>query len=190
MSRELEVHTMFVRDLGQIEAPPPDEWLPRQAHRGTPTLARALVVGPAVVAIVVATVLAIAVLRSPDGGPPVAASGAPTPSATPTAVNSGTPQGAPTPRGYVLPSECSYVGDPELRGSATVWRVRCPQGLLTTALGPSLRSQGWESCSAAEGSFFYRKAGDPNVVILRNFVNRSDATGELEQHPATQSCGP
>ena len=97
----------------------------------------------------------------------------------------------PTPRGYILPTSCSYVGaSDKLSSGETVWRVLCPQGTLTAALTPSLNSQGWQSCGSSQGTFFFLKAGGTDRIDLRNYVNRSDASGELEQDPGITSCGP
>jgi hypothetical protein len=92
------------------------------------------------------------------------------------------------PAGYQLPSECAYVGEAERREATTFWLVKCPVGLLSRALAPSLAAQGWESCDAAGGVNYYRK-GDL-LILITNFVDRSDATGELGEKTRTGSCGP
>jgi hypothetical protein len=93
------------------------------------------------------------------------------------------------PRGYQPPSDCAYVGGPEVRpADATYWLLKCPSGLLSVALTPSLTAQGWENCGAAAGTTYWRKTD--LLIAIRNFVNRADATGELGQKQRTGSCGP
>ena len=107
----------------------------------------------------------------------------PTRTSTPTLTGS-----AVRPVGYALPSECAYVGEAERRDETTFWLVKCPVGLLSRALAPSLAAQGWESCDTAAGTTYYRK-GD-QLLLITNFVNRSDATGELGEKTRTGACGP
>jgi len=80
------------------------------------------------------------------------------PSTTPTPTPSATPTGpAVRPVGYDLPPDCAYVGEAERRDATTYWLVKCPVGLLSRALAPSLAAQGWDNCGSAAGTTYYRK---------------------------------
>lgn len=190
--RELEAHDAFARELGLIEGSLPEAWFPC-ANRRTAQAFHALVRVLALAILLVALVGTLAVIREPSSSL-VATSSSPSPSVRPSVSHgpsaTAAPAAPPTPRGYVLPTNCSYVGGPEIRTSATIWRVLCPQSTLTVALDSSLRAQGWQACGSAGGSFFYRNPSEPDVLVLRNYVNRSDATGELERHAASGPCGP
>ncbi len=119
-----------------------------------------------------------AVLPSPT---PTAVSAVPSISRSPTDPGPPpTPSGQPA--GYSLPSECQYVF-----GATTpqAWLVTCPQGLPSRYLAPSLSQQGWTACPTAQKS--WRK--DQLVIVITDFVNRSDATGQIEEKAlATASC--
>lgn len=86
------------------------------------------------------------------------------------------------PIGYGLPRECIY------RLGATApqtWLLTCPQGLTSNYLAPSLAQQGWTSCASSPKA--WRK--DQLAIVITDFVNRSDATGQMEQKPLTAiSC--
>jgi hypothetical protein len=99
-----------------------------------------------------------------------------------------TAQPGTQPSGYQLAAECGYVGGPRSHGGATFWLVKCPSGLLSTALTPSLTVQGWENCGAAAGTTYWRNAD--LLILVTNFVNRADASGELGQKHRIAACGP
>jgi hypothetical protein len=86
------------------------------------------------------------------------------------------------PIGYGLPRECRY----ELGATAPqTWLLTCPQGLTSNYLAPSLAQQGWTSCASSPKS--WRK--DQLAIVITDFVNRSDATGQMEQKPLSAiSC--
>lgn len=152
-------------------------------------------------AVVLALLVAVALLRDGRGAadlPPIASPMSPTTTPAPSttavsptssvAVPTPTSSSGPQPIGYQLPSICTYVGPSQVRDATTYWLVRCPSGLLTSALAPSLAAQGWESCGFASGTAYHRKA--QLVILVTNFVNRSDATGELGQRSSGAGCGP
>lgn len=79
------------------------------------------------------------------------------------------------------------MGEAEHRDDTTHWLVKCPVGLVSRALAASLAAQGWENCDTAGGITSYRK-GD-QLIAITDFVNRSDATGELGEKTRTVPCG-
>lgn len=81
------------------------------------------------------------------------------------------------PQGFALPQECRNFDNGTVDGSATTWRVSCPQGLLSTYLRPSLEAQGWSSCSTK----VWQKAG--LQIAITDAVNVSGFTGWLDQRP-------
>lgn len=134
--------------------------------------------------------LALVVAVSAACAGPAASLPSPAPSATPIAtVASTTPARSPAtgsavamPIGYTLPGECRYV-----QGAAApeTWLLTCPQGLPSNYLAPSLAEQGWTACAGAPKS--WRK--DQLAIVITDFVNRSDASGQIEQRPVgTISC--
>ena len=46
------------------------------------------------------------------------------------------------PQSYVLPPECQYADGGKTDGSATTWQIKCPTGLPSNYLRPSLTAQG------------------------------------------------
>ncbi len=148
-------------------------------------LTAGLIAVAAVVLIGGSTLLPRAVASSPTplGSPTASATVTPSPIAT----RSPTPGPAVRPVGYELPSECTYLGEAERRDSTNYWLIKCPVGLLTRALGPSLAAQSWENCDTAGGITHYRKGNQ--LIVITNFVNRSDATGELGERIRTGACG-
>lgn len=123
--------------------------------------------------------------------PPVTASptlsmpaATPTPSTSPAVTTAtATIAVARKPEGYVLPSECSYVSDGSTEGASTKWLIRCPVGLPSNYLRPSLTQQGWVSCSAAPKSWIRAQL----LIVITDFVNRTDASGEIEQKAASSA---
>ena len=128
---------------------------------------------------------------------PITTSSSPTPAAatpaataavastTPSATGGGAPRGpvARRPQGYVLPTECQYVDDGTTQGTATAWKISCPQGLPSTYLAPSLAAQSWVSC----GPKMWSKS--PLQIAVFDAVNVSGFTGWLDQRPLSAgSC--
>ncbi len=85
------------------------------------------------------------------------------------------------PQGYVLPGECQYVDNGTVDGSATTWKISCPQGLPSNYLRPSLEAQGWISCSAK----VWRK--DALQIAITDAVNVSGFSGWLDQRSLSGS---
>ena len=95
------------------------------------------------------------------------------------------PPPRPAPFGYTLRSDCRYVGAAGGGTTPTSWLVSCPQGLLSNYLAASLADQGWIACASTPKS--WRR--DRLAIVITDFVNRSDATGQIEQRPvSTMSC--
>ena len=128
---------------------------------------------------------------------PITTSSSPTPAAatpaataavastTPSATGGGAPRGpvARRPQGYVLPTECQYVDDGTTHGTATAWKISCPQGLPSAYLAPSLAAQSWVSC----GPKMWSKS--PLQIAVFDAVNVSGFTGWLDQRPLSAgSC--
>lgn len=85
------------------------------------------------------------------------------------------------PQGYVLPIECRYIDSGTVDGSATTWKVSCPQGLPSNFLRPSLSAQGWISCAS--------KAWQKEAlqIAITDAVNVSGFSGWLDQRPLAGS---
>ena len=81
------------------------------------------------------------------------------------------------PQGFALPLECKNVDNGTAEGSATIWKVSCPQGLLSNSLRPSLEAQGWSSC----GNKVWQKTSFQ--IAVTDAVNVSGFTGWLDQRP-------
>jgi hypothetical protein len=108
------------------------------------------------------------------------------PTATATASRTVTPATLPpglrTPQGYLLPAECQYIDSGTINGSATTWKISCPQGLPSNYLRPSLTAQSWVSC----GTNVWQKSGLQTSVI--DAVNVSGFTGWLDQRPISRAA--
>jgi len=86
-------------------------------------------------------------------------------------------------QGYVFPAECQYVDGGTTQGTATAWKISCPQGLPSTYLAPSLAAQSWVSC----GPKMWSKS--PLQIAVFDAVNVSGFTGWLDQRPLSAgSC--
>ena len=95
-----------------------------------------------------------------------------------------TPPPSITPRlpaGYDLPSECRYYDYAITTGSATAWKIFCPQGLPSNYLRPSLAAQGWVSC----GTKLWQKA-DMQLAV-GDTVNTLEYNAILDQRPLASS---
>jgi hypothetical protein len=77
----------------------------------------------------------------------------------------------------VLPTECRYDDGGTVDGSATTWKISCPQGLPSNYLAPSVAAQGWVSC----GTKVWQKSDLQTSAI--DAVNVSGFTGWLDQRP-------
>jgi len=110
------------------------------------------------------------VAASPARSAVAATTAAATASTAPTAGSAAQPQG------FTLPSECRYVAGAT---APQTWLAQCPQGLLSQALSASLTQQGWTPCASTPKS--WRK--DQLAIVITDFVNRTDATGQIEQKP-------
>jgi hypothetical protein len=132
--------------------------------------------------IAVIAVLVLYVTREQPAASPsrtVALSTSPTPTAaaaSPTA-STQTAVVARRPQGYVLPPECQYIDNGTVDGSATTWKISCPQGLPSNYLRPSLETQGWVSC----GTKVWQKAS--LQIAITDAVNVSGFSGWLDQRP-------
>jgi hypothetical protein len=94
-----------------------------------------------------------------------------------TATPATSPSGLRMPQGYMLPAECQYIDSGRVEGTATTWKISCPQGLTSNYLRPSLTAQGWLIC----GAKVWQKSGLQTSVI--DAVNVSGFTGWLDQRP-------
>ena len=81
------------------------------------------------------------------------------------------------PKPHVLGSDCAYVDNGTVSGSATTWKILCPQGLPSNALRPSIEAQGWSSC----GNKMWSK--DQLQMAVIDVVNVSSFSGWLDQRP-------
>lgn len=127
-------------------------------------------------AICVVAAVAVACVTPPPvaisastASPSVAPSPTPVPTVAPGAVRS--------PQGFVQPPECKNFDNGTVDGSATTWKVSCPQGLLSNYLRPSLEAQGWSSC----GAKVWQKTS--LQIAITDAVNVSGFTGWLDQRP-------
>jgi hypothetical protein len=77
----------------------------------------------------------------------------------------------------VLPPECDYRDSGKTDGSATTWQIRCPSGLPSNYLRPSLAAQGWSGCGPKE----WQKNGLQIAII--DAVNMRGFSGWLDQRP-------
>ncbi len=136
-----------------------------------------------VIATAAAAVLLCCCASPPTTTPTSTVSVAPTATATRsrTAAPAPSPSGLRVPQGYVLPAECQYVDSGTVDGSATTWKIGCPQGLTSNYLRPSLTAQGWVSC----GAKVWQKSGLQTSVI--DAVNVSGFTGWFDQRSSTGS---
>jgi hypothetical protein len=127
----------------------------------------------------VAAMLLCCCANPPAATPTATAPTGPTATAatSPTATPQPSPSGLRTPQGYVLPAECRFVDSGTVDGSATTWKISCPQGLPSSYLRPSLTAQGWVTC----GTNVWQKASLQTSVI--DAVNVSGFTGWLDQRP-------
>lgn len=91
------------------------------------------------------------------------------------------PRPTPRPQGYILPSECQFVDNGTIQGSATTWKITCPQGLPSNYLRPSLEAQGWTSC----GAKVWQKSG--LQIAITDAVNVTGFAGWLDQRPLGSS---
>ncbi len=99
--------------------------------------------------------------------------------ATPSATAMGSPSSA-QPVGYSLPIECQYV---DAATAPPTWLVTCPQGLTSNFLAPSLSQQGWTACSNAPKTW----SKDRLAIVIVDFVNRADASGQITQKPLSDT---
>jgi len=131
------------------------------------------------VAAVVAMMLLCCSARSPAATSTSPATVVPTETAaaSQTASPAPSPSGLRTARGYVLPVECRYVDSGTIDGSATTWKISCPQGLASNYLRPSFTAQGWAGC----GTKVWQKS-DLQISVI-DAVNVSGFTGWLDQRP-------
>ena len=115
--------------------------------------------------------------------PAATATASTTSTLTPTAVATSTPTSTPSrrPQSFLLPTECQYVDNGTVDGSATSWKISCPQGLPSNYLRPSLEAQGWTSC----GAKVWQKSALQIAII--DAVNVSGFSGWLDQRPITGS---
>jgi hypothetical protein len=109
----------------------------------------------------------------------------PTPTATVAPTHTATPRVSDLhmPKGYMLPTDCRYIDGGTVDGSATTWKISCPQGLPSNYLRPSLTAQGWVSC----GAKVWQKNG--LQIAVTDAVNVSGFAGWLDQRPLSgASC--
>jgi len=91
------------------------------------------------------------------------------------------PGGTSGPTGYVLTTVCRFVSGDAIEQT---WLLTC-QGLPSQQLAFSLAQQGWTACASAPKA--WRK--DQLEILITDFVNRSDASGQIEQRTLTTgSC--